>query len=140
TRMGVLNVWFWSTIIAGGALTIDAPYMCRLIGMVPVDAIFAALIVSKLSAEAVGLAGQRLRMRAFVRGWDVRRMARWSSIGAVAALLAFLTWQNFYDYYDRYLGTYPAGEATGFASFVSQMNDKEIAEGRSKPMYYMCAP
>jgi DNA-binding beta-propeller fold protein YncE len=142
--MGVLNVWFWSTIVAGGVLTIDAPYMCRLIGIVPVDAIFPALIISKLSAEAVGVAGRGLlRLPSFARrsGWDTARVTRYGVAAAAVALLGYLTWQNFYDYYVRYMQVYPGGASTGQAVFVHQMNDKVMAEGRPAPRYYqMAAP
>ena len=35
TRMAVLSMWFWSGLIAGGVLTLEAPYFARMSGSHP---------------------------------------------------------------------------------------------------------
>lgn len=131
-RMGMLSLWFWSSIIAGGVLTIDAPYMCRIIGIVPANAIFAALILSKLCAEFIGF----LMRFNFSRFWT-RRVGIGVSSAAILALLGYLTWQNFTDYYLRYLGPpWPFAPATAQAMFVREMNVEATGEGRPQPFYY----
>jgi hypothetical protein len=91
TRMAVLSMWFWSTIIVGGALTIDAPYMPRLVGLVPALAIFIALPLNKLSAEFVGALAAFKQVKAWAR---VRmRLVVGVVIVAVGALLAYLCLQ-----------------------------------------------
>ncbi len=67
TRMAVLSMWFWLTIIAGGALTIDAPYMPRLVGLVPALAIFIAIPLNKMAAEFIGAFGAFGRAKAWIK-------------------------------------------------------------------------
>ena len=112
TRMAVLSIWFWSTVIVGGVLTIDAPYMARLVGIIPTLAIFAAIPLSKLIAE-------------FVRMWSAsprpqhapgaRQVAGGGGPGG-PPLLASLG-QNYSDYFFRYLTNWPFTEVTGQAVF-----------------------
>ena len=131
TRMAVLSIWFWATIIAGGVLTIDAPYAARLVGIIPCMAIFAAIVVNKLAAEFMGVAS-----RVILRPVVSRRMAVLASSGALLALLGYLTVLNFNDYFVRYLDPHPFNEVTGQAYFVRQMNKQATDEGRPTPMYY----
>ncbi len=135
TRMGVLSIWFWLTVFAGGVLTIDAPYMPRMVGLVPTLAIFAAIPLNKVTAEFVNVIGglnlarvRRPRLRVGV--------AQALSGLALLVLLAYLGNQNYSDYFTRYVATWPFPEVTGQAYFVRQMNDKVTSEGRPKPKYY----
>ncbi len=134
TRMAMLSLWFWSTIFAGGVLTIDAPYMCRIIGIVPTLAIFAALPLSKLSAEAIGVFGRLGRKAVRQRVW--KRVGQTISATSVVTLLVYLTLQNYSDYFLRYLATYPFNGVTGHAQFVLDMNAHVTSEGRPQPVYY----
>ena len=127
----MLSIWFWATIIAGGVLTIDAPYAARLVGIIPCMAIFAAIVVNKLAAEFMGVAS-----RVILRPVVSRRMAVLASSGALLALLGYLTVLNFNDYFVRYLDPHPFNEVTGQAYFVRQMNKQATDEGRPTPMYY----
>jgi sugar lactone lactonase YvrE len=95
TRMAVLSMWFWSTILIGGALTIDAPYMPRLVGVVPALAIFIAIPLNKLSAEFVGALGGFKRVKAWARLRT--RLALAVGTLAFAALLAYLIVSNVSD-------------------------------------------
>jgi hypothetical protein len=130
TRMALLTIWFWSTVLVGGALTIDAPYMARLIGIIPVMAVFAATPLNKLAAEFVVVLGRRgkSRLGAYT--------GQFLSATGLAALLGFLTWQNYSDYYLRYLAAHPFRAGTGQAYFVRQMNAAVAAEHRPPPKYY----
>ncbi len=134
TRMAVLSMWFWSAVLAGGTLTIDAPYVPRMVGMVPTLAVFAAIPLNKLVAEFVaavsGLSAVPFRRR-------VLRFAGQVLSGfAVAGVLVYLSVQNYQDYFHRYIAAWPYPEVTGQAYFVRQMNQKVMAEGRPKPFYY----
>ncbi|HKP53410.1 MAG TPA: PA14 domain-containing protein [Chloroflexia bacterium] len=134
TRMAVLSMWFWLTIVAGGALTIDAPYMPRLVGLVPALAIFIAIPLNKMAAEMVGAFGAFGRAKRWVK---MRlRMGVAISGAALAVLLLYLGFQNVYDYFSRYLASQPNREHAGTANFVRWMNDKAASEGRPKPQYY----
>lgn len=130
-RMGALNVWFWSTILVGGVLTIDAPYVARLVGIIPCLAIFAALIVDKTVVEALRLARLAMRNRA-----RFRRVALGLSTGTVLCLLAFLAGENIRDYFVRYASTYPFTITTGMAVFVRDTNESALSAGRPLPHYY----
>jgi DNA-binding beta-propeller fold protein YncE/4-amino-4-deoxy-L-arabinose transferase-like glycosyltransferase len=127
TRMALLSIWFWLTILVGGVLTIDAPYMARLVGIIPVLGLFAAVVLDKLAAEAE---------RVFGGAGRSPRVARLVSSMALLALAAFLTWQNTTDYFVRYLGRRPFTETTGQACFVRDFNSAIAREGRRPPKYY----
>jgi DNA-binding beta-propeller fold protein YncE len=130
TRMAVLSMWFWSTVFIGGVLTIDAPYMARLVGIIPTLAVFAAIPLGKISGEFVAVLGQ----------WDWRpRMRRVGQVVGGAMLATLLFWllaQNYTDYYFLYTASWPFTEVTGQAYFVRQMNTQVTAEGRPTPKYY----
>jgi sugar lactone lactonase YvrE len=136
TRMAMLSLWFWSAVFAGGVATIDAPYMARMAGVIPVLAIFAAIPLNKLAAELTGaLAGFRFRfptVRIRQRAGQVLGV-----LGAIA-LLFYLGLQNWNDYYGRYMGQVPVPfpEVTGQSYFVKQMNAVAQEEGKPKPKYY----
>ena len=139
TRMAMLSLWFWSAIFAGGVLTIDAPYMARIIGIVPVMAIFAAITLSKLSAEAMAqfaLLAVLLRRKITLRKKIILRAGQVVVLGTVLSLMCFLTLENFNDYFQRYLATNPYPETTGQAAFVRDMNRKAEAESKPTPYYY----
>lgn len=121
-RRGALTIWFWGTIVVGGVLTIDAPYMARLVGILPVLAIAAAFSLDALSRALEGALPRRGRGA--------------GKVLLVAVLLA-LAGQNFRDYFDRYTRTSPPFAPTvGQAWFVRETNRRASAEGRPFPHYY----
>jgi 4-amino-4-deoxy-L-arabinose transferase-like glycosyltransferase len=130
-RFALLSIWFWCTILVGGMLTIDAPCIIRLIGMVPVLPLFAAVVLNQLASrfEEAAAAGRSK--------WLQRRVPFLTATG-LAALLVFLTWQNYYDYFHRYLerNPLPYSGSTGQAVFVREMNRRVAAEGRTRPRYF----
>ena len=136
-RMGVISIWFWSTILAGGVLTIDAPYMARIVGVIPLMALLAAIPVSKLAAEFLRLMSI---IAPKIRAVRPRRIfavsSRAFSASAVGALLLYLAFQNYGDYFLRYIKSYSFPEVTGQAYFVRQMNAQNTAQGRPVPYYY----
>ncbi|HET9495693.1 MAG TPA: glycosyltransferase family 39 protein, partial [Chloroflexia bacterium] len=133
-RFGTLNLWFWMTILAGGALTIDAPYLPRLAGLIPAVAILIAVPLNKLAAEFMGLLGG---LRETDRAPRLRRGLGYAATGvSIAAFLAYLGWINFNDYFNRYMASWPYPEVVGQAYFVQQMNKRVTSEGRPVPHYY----
>ena len=130
TRMACLSIWFWSTVVVGGAMTIDAPYMARLVGIIPAMAVFAAVVLGKLWTEAERAAGAPRAPSAVARGLRLMMPA------AVVGLLAFLAWQNFRDYYFRYVGPQAFTAGTGQAIFVRDMNRRLGDEGLVPARYY----
>jgi 4-amino-4-deoxy-L-arabinose transferase-like glycosyltransferase len=87
-----LLLWFWATLIAGGILTLPAPFVPRLVGMLPVLFTFASVAI----VRTMRLFGKRC---AEVRG----------SRAALAALLivafAGVAYLNYDTYFNRYLHT-----------------------------------
>lgn len=134
-RMAILSIWFWGTIFAGGVLTIDAPYMPRLVGLVPVLAIFIALPLNKMAAEFYNAFG-RVRARTAIRRRRIQPMlARAVPATAIVGLLVYLGLQNATDY-DRYLNTFPHGDVVAQAYFVREMTAQVAAEGKPTPYYF----
>lgn len=122
-RCGALTLWFWGTVVIGGVFTIDAPYMARLVGILPVLAILAAVSLD-----------------AFFRALEVAfsRRGRVTERVLLAGILFGLALQNFTDYFDRYTRTSPLpfAPAVGQAWFVRETNRAALAEGRPLPRYY----
>lgn len=55
-KYALLNFWYWSTLVLGGALTIDPPFSPRLVPLIPVLAIWPGLMLAKTAhhfAEAI---------------------------------------------------------------------------------------
>ncbi len=122
-RCGALTLWFWGTVLAGGVLTIDAPYMARLVGILPVLAIAAAF---SLDAFCSAVEDALPRGRRPLAGL------------LAAAILLGLALENFGDYFHRYTRTSPLpfAETVGQAWFVREANRQARAEGRPVPRYY----
>ncbi len=134
TRMAILSLWFWSTVLIGGALTIDAPYMARLVPIIPVLAIFAALTLENLAAQARIATLSCTRSKKIIRASG----AVFTLIGL--GLLLSLLWQNYDDYYNRYLALHPFRPTTGMAYFVRQTREKIVAQGRPAPEFHNLGP
>ena len=128
SRMALLSIWFWSTVLLGGVLTINAPYMARLIPMVPLMAVFAALPLEKLASEAE-------RFSFSSRSAVARNLAKGLAALGIVALLCFLLWLNFTDYYGRYLGRRPFRQTTGLACFVRDTRASLLLQGRPEPRF-----
>lgn len=128
SRMALLSIWFWSTVLLGGVLTTNAPYMARLIPILPLMAIFAALPLEKLASEAE-------RFSRSSRSTTAKNLAKWGTALGIVGLLGFLLWQNTTDYYGRYLGRRPFRETTGLACFVRDTRARLILQGRPEPRF-----
>jgi hypothetical protein len=83
----LLWIWFLGTLIAGGLLTIDAPFSPRLIGITPIVLLFPALLIDRI-----------LRLP-----WISAR--RWRTAGVLSAvtfLIAGSAWWNLHITFVRY--------------------------------------
>jgi hypothetical protein len=133
-RMAVLSIWFWMIVFVGGVLTIDPPYMARMVGIIPLLPIFAAIPLNKMAAELTGLAAHvRLHL---VHEIQTRRAAHLVSGAALLLVSIYLAVQNYNNYYVLYPATYPHPKSLGQAVFVRQMNQRAVREGRPLPVYY----
>ena len=129
-RMALLSIWFWMTILVGGVLTIDAPYLARLVGILPVIAIFAAIALDKLALEL-----ERLWRRS-VRKPERADDARFVLSVAVFFAVGILADRHLRDYFGRFLRDRPFSGGISFASFVRDTDRRAIREKRARPKYY----
>ena len=129
-RMAMLSIWFWLTIVVGGVLTIDAPYLARIVGILPLLAVFSGIVLDKLALEVERL--WRRSTRAPGRAGD----ARYVATVAVFFAVAFLGERSLRDYFVRFLGRRPFPGGMSFASFVRDTDAGAAREGRPGPMYY----
>ncbi len=128
--MALLSIWFWGPVFIGGTLTINAPYMARLIPILPMMAVFAALPLDKLATELERLlVGRNGSKRLAFAGKALTSVA-------IAGILGFLLWQNVHDYFYRYLESYPFRPTTGQAVFVRQIRERIEGEGRPPPKFF----
>lgn len=91
----VLHLWFWPHLLVGSVLTIDAPFVPRLVGLMPVPFIWAGMVLGgwwRLVAEWLG-GFQNRRV-----GWVIKP----SYIPALA-LLILAGWANYDAYINRYI-------------------------------------
>jgi hypothetical protein len=129
-RMAMLSLWFWLTILVGGTLTIDAPYLARLVGILPLLAVFSAIVLDKLALEM-----ERLWRRS-ARGTERAEDARLVLNLAAVLVLALLARRNLADYFPRYLDERPFPGGVGFATFVRDSDARSAGQGRPAPKYY----
>jgi 4-amino-4-deoxy-L-arabinose transferase-like glycosyltransferase len=87
-----LLIWFWATLTAGGILTLPAPFVPRLTGMIPVVFVFAAMAM-----DMVG--------NLFAQTWGRGRGPR-AILGVLLLVtLSAAAFLNYDTYFNRYLHT-----------------------------------
>ena len=91
-RYFFLLIWFWATLIAGGVLTLPAPFVPRLAGMLPVLSIFAAVTMAAT-------------VNVLQDAW-VNRRATKAALGVLVALtVGVAAYLNYDTYFNKYLPT-----------------------------------
>lgn len=113
-RYFFLLIWFWATIIAGGILTLPAPFVPRLVGMLPVVALFAAVAGSAT-------------LDVLRDAWADNKATR-ATLGALVALtLGVVSFLNHDTYFNDYLPTVQGWAmrepATAIARYVRSLGD-----------------
>jgi len=102
-----LNLWFWSIVVVGSILTIDAPFTPRLAGLVPVLFIFAGLALDKTweqLSQAFGTKGKRY----------------FASV--IALILLLIAYTNSDAYLNRYIGQQkPMSASTELARYIHSL-------------------
>jgi len=109
-----LLIWFWATLIVGGMLTLPAPFVPRLAGLLPVPCIFAAVALRR-SADV------------FTESWGARRSTN-VVIGVVLALVlgtaAVLNYRTYFsDYLKTIQGWAMREPATAIARYVDSLGE-----------------
>jgi hypothetical protein len=108
TRGGQL-LWLWvgGTVVAGGLLTIDAPFTPRLITVTPILLLFPALLIDRL-----------LRIGLLARHWWLKAAA----ITGVAALVVASGWWNLRTTFVTYPRQRPALQRDQIVRLATQIN------------------
>lgn len=119
-RFSCLSIWFWATVVAGGVLTINQPYLPRLVGFLPAVALLTGSALDRWCAELARL-GRRL---GFPR--SSAAVALLLGVGTVAAAGRW----SFARYFDGFLGSRPFRDNTGLSRFVRETNEAMAREGR----------
>jgi hypothetical protein len=123
-----LLIWFWATIIAGGILTLPAPFVPRLAGMLPVAALFAALAGSAT-------------LDVLKEAWTDRKATR-ATLGALVALtLGVVCYLNYDTYFNDYLPTVQGWAmrepATAIARYMNSLGDDYEVYLLGEPKLYV---
>jgi 4-amino-4-deoxy-L-arabinose transferase-like glycosyltransferase len=109
-----LLIWFWATLIAGGVLTLPAPFLPRLVGLLPVLSIFAAVAIARLWTLCVD-------------AWSHARVARATLNAIFVTALAGAALLNWDTYFNRYLPTVQGWAmrepATAIAQYINSLGD-----------------
>jgi 4-amino-4-deoxy-L-arabinose transferase-like glycosyltransferase len=123
-----LLLWFWATLIAGGILTLPAPFVPRLVGILPVLSIFASVVI----VRTMGLFAQRC---AGVRGSR-------AALGVLLAVaFAGVACLNYDIYFNQYLHTVQGWAmrepATAIARYLTSLGDDYEAYLLGEPKLYV---
>lgn len=107
-RVRLIALWFWSSLILGSVLTVDAMFSPRMIAAVPVIFVFAALVLDlfrSLAERTLGGAGRALAGL------------------SLFAFLAAATVANYRDYFDLHVRLLqPPGAPTVLARFIQDLD------------------
>jgi hypothetical protein len=137
TRMATISLWFWSTIFVGGVLTDTAPYMPRLVGIIPTLAILAAIPLNKLAAETVAMLERVNVKKIFAWRSNLPRF-RYAQVPValvLVGLLAYIGWLDYDAYFVRHRAYWDDRTYTGQAFFVRDTSARIVAEGRPQPYF-----
>lgn len=119
SRFALISLWFWASIIAGGVLTVDAPNLPRILGILPILPLAIAAVLDHLWLQFSSAA---LKLRCAVR-WPEHRAGlagQWIG-GAVAAGAIIISGvQNKQTYLDHYLNSRNDTIVTAQALYVQQ--------------------
>ncbi len=137
-RMAALLVWFWMTFFVGGVLTIDAPYVPRIVGLFPAISMFAALPISRWLDACDDLAAALpSRVARFQAG-------RWLNVGAASVCVALLTGLSLYNvgtYYVKHGDRQKAPNPVMVqATTVRELNEAARRAGQPSPFYINWGP
>jgi 4-amino-4-deoxy-L-arabinose transferase-like glycosyltransferase len=113
-RYCFLLLWFWATMIAGGMLTLPAPFIPRLAGMLPVLCIFAGVAMERI----LGVLQQ---------AWEGSNVGK-AVLGLLVAIsLSVITFLNYDIYFNKYLDTIDGWAmrepATAIARYMDSLGD-----------------
>lgn len=123
-----LLIWFWATLIIGGILTLPAPFVPRLVGMLPVLSIFAAIAMQRV-------------WNLFAQTWGDRRIPKAILSALLLVTLGVIALLNYDTYFNRYLPTIQGWAmrepATAIARYIKSLGDDYDVYLLGEPKLYM---
>jgi hypothetical protein len=113
-RLAMLSILFWTSVLIGGVLTVDAPNVPRIMGVLIV---MPMLIAAVLDHFAVLILAAARRLLPLSTALSAGRLA---SGVALAAAVAVPAGENWHMYIDHFLHTHTSTDVTAQALFVQQ--------------------
>ena len=145
-RFALLLLWLVLTTFIGGVLTIESPFTPRLIGVMPVPFLLAAVALEQVyvrvraelsaptNSEWVTWLGAR---------WSaaIDRFARWAPAAAAIVLLAACIYWNYWAYFEHYIhsidGWAQREPATAVARYAAALQPDQTLYVLSQPELYV---
>lgn len=129
SRFALMSIWLWSSVIVGGVLTVDAPNLPRILGMLPVLALAIAAILDHL-AEQVPRLTEKL-------GWpDWKTSGQWLGGGLIAVAVLVSGFGEINLYFVHYLNTHQNAVVSAQAMYVRDMGSRYHYFGMGAPAIY----
>ncbi len=127
-RYVLLLLWLVLTVFIGGVLTIESPFSPRLVGVMPVPFMLAAIALDRGWTKLDDALG----------GYPKRRLV----IGALAvALIAAVVYDNYWSYFDHYIHTIDGWAqrepATVIARYAAQLQPDQTMYVLGAPQLYV---
>ncbi|MDP9325826.1 MAG: glycosyltransferase family 39 protein [Candidatus Dormibacteraeota bacterium] len=91
-RFAALSVLFWSSLIAGGVLTIDAPNLPRILGILPAMAVASAALLDHFGRLSQAALSGLFSVRSQLPG----RIAAAAAIAMTVGVIGFQNWQSYF--------------------------------------------
>jgi Dolichyl-phosphate-mannose-protein mannosyltransferase len=138
TRYALLSIWFWTTIFAGGVLTIEAPNLPRIVAILPVLPIAMAAVLDRFAeriafilpsvllpeGEPIPAATKSSPVTRLTVRLGSQRAASWIGLAAVMSVVAVSGLNNWQMYIGYYLNTHQNPVVTGQALYVRNQGTK----------------
>jgi hypothetical protein len=123
-RYCLLLLWFWATMIVGGMLTLPAPFIPRLAGMLPVLCIFAGVALERI-------------LGVFQQAWGRGRPTNAALGLLVVVTLGVVAFLNYDTYFNKYLDTIDGWAMREPATAIARYMD---SLGEDYEVYLLGAP
>lgn len=133
TRFFLLSLWFWTSVIVGGVLTVDAPNLPRIMAMLPALPLIMAALLDHLAGQTSRVM-ERVPLRA--ARWSRGTYAGYAGAAIVGLAILVAGVQNWYIYVDYYLNTHQNPVVTGQAAYVQAEGPKYRYYGMGAPIIY----
>jgi 4-amino-4-deoxy-L-arabinose transferase-like glycosyltransferase len=114
TRFAILSIIFWISVVIGGVLTVDAPNVPRIMGVLVVMPILIAAVLDHF-ALLIASAARRL-----LPSGSPPAVGRLAASTALAAAVVIPGGENWHMYIDHFLNTHTSTDVTGQAAFVQR--------------------